>query len=277
MNKNLLEAKDELVLGEENIVVVPNDVMTLNLEVPENEQAEIPAEIDDLKGVREHGFFSPVRGMGHIKNALDDEFYARVCQMADSKRYIEYCQRYRNGSFSPKMLIAQADMRLAVKADSICAGRIRNKISAFVLKAYEEYLSKFRGELDEEFEIEKILNVLLQAMPSLPVCLEEPDEMDSEELYRTVVFHVKQTYCGMLDAHKHYYAIDDDCMEEIARSLKLKRMDLLKKLKKHGFLYLAESSRGYKTNVKIRYDNGKSSTEWLYCIYKPQAFLNSQR
>lgn len=277
-NYNIVESRKDSV-AEDTAVVVCNDLVTVKIEIPEEERALEAVELDELDGAKKFGFFSPVQGMGHIKNALGDQFFARIYQRESGVRYVQYCQKYRDGSFSPKMLILQADMRIAARFDFISKGipenKIRNKVSGFILATYTDYLGKFSGELEEEYGIEQILRVLLQAMPSLPVCMEEPDEMTPEDLYRSVIYYVKETALGKLDEHRLYYTMDDECMEYVAEALKLKKKELLKKLKEYGLLYLAKSSRGFKTNVRVKYYDGSSDTEWFYCLYKLESFMNT--
>lgn len=89
---------------------------------------------------------------------------------------------------------------------------------------------------------------------------------------------------------KAYYGLDIGGIEYLAHKMKMKKVDLLSKLKEYNFLYLTKSSRGYQTNVRFKIEPherevlekgdpslvGKDyATEWMYCIYKMEYLGNA--
>lgn len=250
----------------------------LALEVPEDERAEA-GEADELEEVRKLGVFEPTVGMANILDVLDNKVYARIYVDSDKVRYIEFCEQYSDGSFSPKMRAEQSSMLLAEKynfiAKDVPEASLRNRISKFIFKMTEEYLGKYNG-LDEALDIVEVLNVLLKVRGSLPVYETAPKELEPEQFYHQVIQTIKDQAFASPNIHKAYYTLNYEEVTIVEKELGMKRGTLLPKLKEYGFLYLTESCKGYQTNVRFNWGKGDSSTEWMYCIYKLEYFTENK-
>lgn len=250
----------------------------LALEVPEDERAEA-GEADELEEVRKLGVFEPTVGMANILDVLDNKVYARIYVDSDKVRYIEFCEQYSDGSFSPKMRAEQSSMLLAEKynfiAKDVPEASLRNRISKFIFKMTEEYLGKYNG-LDEALDIVEVLNVLLKVRGSLPVYETAPKELEPEQFYHQVMQTIKDNHLFWLDDHKAYYTLDDGQIRMVEKELSMKPNTLLPKLKNYGFLYLTDSCKGYQTNVRFKGADGESFTQWMYCIYKLEYFAKQR-
>lgn len=257
--------------------VVDDALGGLAQSVPEEDKAEECEAPGEFQKMREKGFFSPVRGMANIQNVLGGKIYAQLYEDSRGMRFVEYCQKYGDGTFSPKMRLPQADMRIAERfgfvSKDIPEAKVRNRVASFIIKALDEYEGTFRGEEEELLEVVDILNVLVRAMKSLPVHAEEPEEMEPEEFYRSVVHHIEERPSLWQKEHKSYYVLDEDGLGSVAKLMRMKPRELLRKLDKHGFIYRAKSSKGYQTNVRFRMEDGTSFTDWMYCIYRLQYFV----
>lgn len=262
--------------------VTPSVIRVLDnlaLSVPEDEKAEA-GEADEFESVRGLGCFNPSVGMANISGALSNKIYARNYVAPDGTRYIQFCERYSDGRFSSKMMVAQSNMLLAARYNfmvkNIPMPALKNKITKFILAVTEEYLGKYSGP-DEVLDIVDILKVLLEVRISLPVFNDAPKELESEQFYHQVIQIIEDERLYHLDDHKAYYTLDDDQIIFLEKKLGMKRNTLLPKLKSHGFLYLTESCKGYQTNVRFKAaGNGKSFTAWVYCIYKLQYFAKKK-
>lgn len=240
--------------------------------VPEEETAAADAEEDNYAKLKEQGYFSPVRGMANILNVLNNSLYAKIHTDKDGMRQIAYCQRYKSGEFSQMMKLSQADMMLASKYQFLSKGieesAIRRKVSRFVLDAINDYNGKFSGGHEDRLEVIDIMNALYAVKSGLPVDKDENSELSAEEFYRQVEHHVKDIEAYRIFPHKSYYMLDNTGIEKLAYLMGMNETELLRKLDRHGFLYLTNSSRGYQTNARFHNDDGTSFTQWVYCIYK---------
>lgn len=241
--------------------------------VLESEMADDRVEEEDThRKLRELGCFSPVRGMANIQNILGDAMYARIYRDETKKQYLEFCQKYRDGRYSPIMRLPQAGMLMAARynfvSKEIAEATIRNRVAKFVMMVCEEYDSKFCGDLEELLNIVDVLNVLFRSMPQLPVYEEESSEIDAAELYRRIEQHAAEFEGWKLYEHSSYYMFDDEGVQKLAHAIGMKKLDMLRQMKKNGFLYLTGSSSHYQTNARFTDHDGESFTEWVYCVYK---------
>ncbi len=257
-----------------------DDIQIVNVELPdfaskvlESERAVDPeGEDEDYKKLDEMGCFSPVRGMVNIKNVLDDALFARLYRNECRRQFIEFCQRYKDGRYSPIMQLPQAGLMMAARYRFLSKGieepTIRSRVAQFLLSVWDEYYSKFCGEIDESLDITAVLNVLYAAMPHLRVYEEIPDEMSSAELYRLIEHYAPDLEAWKVLEHASYYMLDEDGINKLACQIGMKRLEMLKLMKKYGFLYLTKSSDGYQTNARFTFSDKTTHTEWVYCIYK---------
>lgn len=282
---NQIPANERAVEEAQKAEVAINSYSTdLALEVPEDERAE-DQEPDRLSEVRKLGVFAPVVGMSNILNALDNRIFARINVSSDGTRFIEYCEQYSDGRFSQKMKIKQSELLLAAQysfiSRQISESKVRNKVANFIINTTEEYLGKFDGP-EEALDIIQLLTVLQQVRTSLPVYKEEGTAQNPELFYETIIQKMDEASLMMLDEHKAYYTLDDGHIERLARFMDMKKLELLRKLKEYGFLYLPPSSKGYQTNVRFKLapnlreqnQNQETFTAWMYCIYKLDFFAN---
>lgn len=241
--------------------------------VLESEMADDRVEEEDThRKLRELGCFSPVRGMANIQNILGDVMYARIYRDETKKQYLEFCQKYRDGRYSPVMRLPQSGMLMAARynfvSKEIAEATIRNRVAKFVMMVCEEYDSKFCGDMNELLDIVDVLNVLFKSMSQLPVYAEESSEIDAAELYRRIEQHAAEFEGWKLYEHSSYYMFDDEGIQKLAHAIGMKKLDMLKQMKKNGFLYLTGSSSHYQTNARFTGHDGESFTEWVYCVYK---------
>lgn len=219
-------------------------------------------------------YFSPVRGMANIRNIFNDKLYAQVCVDEELNRTVEFCQQYQDGSFSPVIKLPQSEMRIAARAhfevSEIKESALRNEVAKFVVKAYKDYYGKTPS--GEELDIVEVLNVLYYAIPQLPVKNSVPAELSGEALYRMMLLYISDCEFYPAWQKSSYYLLDAEGIEKLAHKMKMKRLELLRQLDKHNFLYRTPSSDGYQTNVRIKEPDGGTSTEWFYCIYKLKFF-----
>lgn len=270
--------EDELAVVGGLELFTPNIPDFKSLVLPDEAADELVGKENSIARYRELNFFSPVRGMVNISNRLDGKIYARINEEEKGRRKIEYIQKYADNSYSPIMSLSQASMRLAAKEDftseNIRERRIRNKIAGFLLEANEEYYGKFRGVLADELEVTDILNVLYEALPHLPVNSDSVTELPEETFYQLVDTQINNLSSATVFEHKSYYSFGEEEFEALANSMGMKKLELLKKLKQYGFLYLTPSSKGYQTNVRVKTGAGEKSTYWRYCIYKLSYFAD---
>lgn len=262
--------------------ILPDDIEVGEVEapdfasmVPEEERAiDIEDDAEDYRKLREMDYFSPVRDMVNIRKVFNDRLYAQIYVDSNKMRYIRCCQKYADGTFSPIIQLPQSGMRMAARyhfsSKNIQEPMLRSRVAQFVMNAYDEYYGKF--PLDEELDIVEILNVLYSVMPKLPVNAEIPSELSAEDLYRSILQHIGDIQAWALYTHKSYYILDNEGIVKLAREMGMPKIDLLKQLKKYGFLYTQKSSEGYQANARFTAPDGTSFTERVYCIFKLKFF-----
>lgn len=237
---------------------------------------------DSLAKLDELGFFSPVRGMANIRNVLDDKLYAKNHIDENHNRYIEYRQRYNDGTYSPLGKLAQASLKLAAQykfcSQDATESKIKNSVGKFILDTAMDYNGRIAGDSPEDIlDFKTLLSVLYTAMPHLPVDSDIPAELDARTFYGQLEQHLKGLQTILSIDFKSYYILFDDGIAELARAMNMKRNELLKTLKKFGFLYLTNSSAGYQTNVRFNQEGKDSFTQWAYCIYKLEYLANIEK
>lgn len=267
------ETRKDTGLKLENIQVKNVESVDFASFVLESEMADDRVEEKDTyRKLRELGCFSPVRGMANIQNILGDVMYARIYRDETKKQYLEFCQKYRDGRYSPVMRLPQAGMLMAARynfvSKEIAEATIRNRVAKFVMMVCEEYDAKFCGDMEELLNIVDVLNVLFKAMSQLPVYEEESSEIDGAELYRRIEQHASEFEGWKLYEHSSYYMFDEEGIHKLAHAIGMKKLDMLKQMKKNGFLYLTGLSSHYQTNARFMGHDGESFTEWVYCVYK---------
>lgn len=256
------------------ITVSCNKPLSLLDLVPEEEKAELMETIPlEMKKIRKLGIFDPTRNMAHINNALGNMFSARTYVDEKGLRYIEYVQRYSDGTFSPVMTIPQACIKIAVKYQfdfkEIKECGFRRVMENFVTEATINYAGRFRGPSEDEMDMQDILNTFCAVLELLPVVSDYKIQLTGEDFFYYLNNHIYElSYYHLFSNYKSYFPLTDSALSELAELMDMPKGHLLKKLKDEDLLYLTPSSRGYQTNVRIKSNNGKKETEWRYCIYK---------
>lgn len=272
------------------VVVIESD--NLDELLPEEERAVISKaenEIDKYQEAEEQGYFSMGNGMARIDSMFGDKLYASVEVSKTGERTILFCQQYKNGKFSPKVRIKQADLLLASKYNYLedkkaeMPSAIKTKINRFIADCYTDYLGKFDGE--ETLELIDILKVLVQIRSQLPMYYEERDILSMPKaLYQEVVDIIlgNGPYPGMIgyEDRKSYFGLSRSQFEDAATRLGTSLSVLARKFKEYGFLYLTDSADGYQTKVRIKPigmpDFNTPVTENLYCVLKLD-YISEQR
>lgn len=295
MNNLDLQATDlaNAVPAEEQAVeLVQTELPPLTVVIPprpaelamaEEEQAVDPGETDNESHVmRKYGALATIDGMANIQPVFDNRLYASVSVDGEGNRSIVFCEKYSDGTFSPKMKIAQSGLHMLQMFEKTSpaplAVKMRNYAAKFLLELSIDYLNKFSG--DTPLDMAQTLKVLLLVKNQLPVYKAEPTEQTPEQFYLGVLEQIR--VLNIPNVHKAYYALELSHINVIAREMDMAPKDLLEKLKEYGFLYLAKSSSGYKTNVRVTvkpaneamkeeyFPDGNSFTMWAYCIYKKE-------
>lgn len=271
--RGITETKNKILL--ENIVVKEAEYPSFASMVLKEESADdIESEDEVYTKLQRLGYFSPARGMANIGQVFDDTLYANVFVDEKGIRYIKFCQKYADGSFSPVIKLPQAGLGIAAQyhfnSKSVTEPAIRSKVASFIVEAYSEYYGKIMS--GEELNLKDVLNVLYYTMSKLPVKMDVPKELSAEQFYRQILRHIVDIQAWVIFPHKSYYMLDGEGIEKLAHGMDMSRHELLRQLKKHDFLYLTESSDGYQTNARFTDKDGSSFTQWIYCIYKLKFF-----
>ena len=218
---------------------------------------------------------STLLGMGHVKNILNDTLYARIYEDHKGFRYVDFCQRYNNKGLSPQMRISQDDLmttamyEYSTQSINKPSTGVKRKISNFKATLHKEYFGKFRGGFGDMLPVEDILYGLATVLHMLPVHSDDNRALKRTEFYYQVIEKAKNCSSQVVNKFNSYYALTEDDIGCMVEELKKKdRISFLRELKDYGLLYLTDSSKGYQTNVRCRYDDGSSRTEWRYCILK---------
>lgn len=218
---------------------------------------------------------SPIRGMGNIQNILGGRLYAMVYEDYKGVRYIDFCQRYDNGGFSPKMRIPQDDLLTMAMLemnsqliDEESIADMKKKVAKFKVRVHKEYFGKFRGSVTEVIPVDNILKGLAMVLHSLPEYSDDARSQDRIEFYRQTAELAKMCPSQVVCDFNSYYALTEEEIIYLAMEMKMNKFSFLRKLKDYNLLYLTDSSTGYQVNVRCRYHNGDTDTEWRYCIVK---------
>lgn len=257
------------------LVKAPKDI------VCEEERAVVMANhgSNEFEIANKLGLITSVSGMGNLKGVFGDRVYAHIIENENGERYIEFCEQYENGQYTPRFKIAQDDLIMAAKcgfqpqtiSKESSLAHIKSGVIKFMTKLEREYYRKHSG--NQMHDIVQILITLCGVLNKLPVEKEIP-EIDAATFSNSVLETIDR-YIFNDFQHKSYYALCDDEIHTIAEHLEMKRIELLKRLKQYGLLYLTPSSMGYKTNVRLKcYGSTKTYTEWRYCIYNLE-YLNT--
>ena len=257
-----------------------------NIVTEEDKAEEREDFFDDFEKAANLGILSPVAGMGKITGILDDRLYARIIENENGERYLEFCEQYENGKFSPRFKVAQDDLIIASRCGfqpqtitkKSDLSFIKSDVMKFMNSLNREYCRKYNG--NHMFSLIEILTGLCQAYPQLPVDKEDMESI-AGRFYDELVERINElmfTHC--CPEHKSYYVILPEDIDFVAKKFNMKRLEFLKLLKRYNLLYLTPSSRGYQTNIRFRKDkpNGLGPewnyTAWVYCIYNLK-YLNS--
>lgn len=267
----VIEKKNEVTSQTENTNITEIEVKISDIKdlIPKEEQAEEIETPSEYANAKEIGYFSPAAGMAQLENVMDGCVYAAVMVDEKGNRYIQYCQKYSNGSFSARMSIAQSDLLFAATNNfmltDIKIPVLKTKLNKFMTSVTEDYLGKFNG--DKPLNIQELLTALCGARNKLPVYMDKV-ETTPEQFYLQVVEALNKLYPEEDNwywvHHKAYYALIDLQIEQTANEMQMDSKTLLEKLKEYKFLYLTPSSRKYQTKIRCE----KDKTDWAYCILR---------
>lgn len=249
-------------------VPTPDGIGGIEKLINEEERA-VDLGTDKLAEILKHAELSPAFGMAHIDGAVCNGLFGSVYEDEKGVRFVDFCQQYQNGSFSPKMRVRQSELLslASIKQTGNAADKGAKQRKARILsKAEEEYLGKFCGEPSELIDIEQILLSLIYALAALPVYSDDNRQLRRMEFYQQLVEIVKDFQLQMLYPYKCYYALTEEEIIQAAQRMGMQKPAFLKKLKEFGFLYLTASSRGYQACIRDKYFGG--GTVWRYCIFK---------
>lgn len=270
VKRNNFEGQAE-ALSTTAITATPSSMEGLEQFIDEDERAVDLGRNDKFQEMMKRAEPSPASGMAQIGSALCDCLFGSVYENEKGVRFVDFCQRYQNGSFSPRMRVEQSELltlasceRLGDTADK----GTKQKKAKILSKAGKEYLGKFRGEPMELIDIEQILLRLINALTALPIYSDDDRELRRAEFYRQVVEIVSGFQLQRLYPHKSYFALTEEEVMEATQRMGMQKLAFLKKLKDFGFLYLTPSSKGYQVCIRSGYQAGETHTEWRYCIFK---------
>lgn len=207
-----------------------------------------------------------VQNMANIVGALDNRLYALVRENDQGMRSVEYCQRYGNGRFSPKMRIEQKDILESRDCGRGNRSDLKKKIK-IMETAKHDYYNKFSGDISEVLDITDIFDTLAATLGALPVRADR-DKYGMFEFYERVIEAVECSLSHLWGHHKYYYPLTEDEIMRVSKGMGMKKDDLVDSLRDYGLLYIVRSSTRNKTNVRLKYMDGSSYTQWRYCIWK---------
>lgn len=256
-------------LAETVTVAIPDSMGGIAELIDEEERAVDLGTDDRLQEIIKRAEPSPAYGMVHIESTICDSLLASVYEDAKGVRYVDFCQQYQDGSFSPKMRVAQSELLSFAKFEKAgdTADKGTKQRAARILRKTEEvYLGKLRSNPFELIDTRQIFLCLITALPSLPVYSDDDRQLRRIEFYRKLVEVVKGFQLQILYPHKFYYSLTEEEVMEAAQRMGMQKLAFLKKLKEFGFLYLTASSKFYQTAVREKYNDGKPC--WRYCIFK---------
>lgn len=275
-NNGTVKEKEET--GGDIRVVLCEGEYGLAKELTDDEKAvEIGEEEKMLDDVWERMKEPPTYRMGKIAGALDDRIFARVYVDEKDNRHVEFCQQYRDGSFSPVMGINQADMIMVATYQQVSMpeASVQKKIRRIETELNTEYLGKFGGAPEDLISVVEIIQLLFEKLKALPSYKNEDWELTRRELYRMVAGIIQTIPTQIVNDHDKYYVLMEEDITYLAKELGMNRLKMLRKFREYGFLYLQGSNDGYQANVRIKYQNG-TKAERRYCIYRPERFAGIQ-
>ena len=291
-NKDLIAFMPEEDLAVEGRAVDMNSDSNIKVEVigtgdnivTEEDKAEDAEHFfGELERAVNLGILSPVDGMGRIRGILDDSVYARIIETADGDRYLEFCEQYENGKFSHRFKVWQDDLFMAARCgfqpQTIKKGSepidMQDDVKKFMKNLVKEYCRKYNG--NRMHNIVEILTGLFKAYKQLPVEKEDV-ESEIEVFYKRLVSEIRQLTLPDCFENKSYYVLAEEDIDGLARKFKMTRLEFLRQLKEYNLLYLTLSSKGYQTNVRLRWKGNllPHETAWRYCIYNLE-YLNSRK
>lgn len=278
MNDNLLVKDFSKIIpederGQEISVTLPT-IKDFMQNIPEDERDILPELVKGKEKIRALGVFHSSNTMAHINNALGDSFSAEIYEDKTGHRFVMYLQKYKNGTSSPIMKIPQSCIMMMVQLknanDASKKTAVHHKLEKDILEAADDYFGKFRGAPDELYDIKDIFNTLGVVLNMLPVYSDMTSELSGEEFYYCLVNKLNSFYSlrPIFNQYKAYYPVDDNTLNTLAQEMEMSKIELLKRLRQEGLLYLTPSSRGYQTNVRVKGNSAESCTEWMYCIWK---------
>ena len=272
----------ELVPDEEKEVAPLNpDELHLTVEcdnvdmesmIPEDEVALGEAREATFIEADRRGVFSVNKGMGQIRGVFDDSIFASVSLDDEGMNCIRFCQRFSNGAFSPIIEVPQAQLFLLASADfqlEHFSSLVQKKRSEqFILDVQMKYLNGLSIQCKDYYAIMDILKVLYVLRCSLPQQAVERRN-PGLELYEQIVEVIEDSkLSGYFITKQSYWAFYSDGMKALAKTLGLPQLQLLRKLKEYGLLYLTgdpkKPRKGYQT--KVRVGKGDKDGIDMYCI-----------
>lgn len=232
----------------------------------DNNANDLPEEI---KRYSNQGFFSPVIGMGQIKNRLNDNFYAKVVVNQKGKREIHYIEKYSDGTYSPEYIINQEDLFLMMIGSTSKNPKEVKEADRIRMKLKREYLSRCDGRT-EISNLGQLFDTLTQVIRNLPVEDERVVKITPEHLYSEIMEVLKREYDFILTdktlRRNGYIAIYKDGMEGIAYQIEMPFTEMIKLLDQYSLLHRTDGCKGYQAKVLVDVENGKSVYDWRYCL-----------
>ena len=254
-----------------NVAVVMSSPTYASL-VPEEERAEEVLLAEEYKEARNQGLFSTAAGMARLENVLDGNLYAAIRVDENGNRNIEFCQRYCDGSFSPKVVVSQADLRFAAMYQFVPNGitipRLKTRLGKFLEQVTSDYFGRISGAV--VYSPVDILNALVAAIDKLPEFQTNGGGWTPETLYAAIADIINGKGTSPIrpyKEHKSFMVFADFQIDMMAQNLDMKSgKELLKLLDQFNLLYLTKSSKGYQSKVYI----DENTRDWAYCIYRAE-------
>lgn len=194
----------------------------------------------------------------------------------EADRKISFCQQYEDGTFSKILTISQADVITIIMAGNESDIFTQSRAEKICVKFGLKYANSFFGTRKDVMTIREIVEMIAGELSYIPVYRDDLTEVVRVEFYQKLVSRIKVMTSQVLNDHKAYYPISTEDLEHLARNMGMSKVDLLKKLKKYGMLYLTPSSKGYQTNVRLNGAGEDSFTTWRYCILRDEALENDE-
>ncbi len=194
----------------------------------------------------------------------------------EADRKISFCQQYEDGTFSKILTISQADVITIIMAGNESDIFTQSRAEKICVKLGLKYANSFFGTRKDVMTIREIVEMIAGELSYIPVYRDDLTEVERVEFYQKLVSRIKVMTSQVLNDHKAYYPISTEDLKYLARNMGMSKVDLLKKLKKYGMLYLTPSSKGYQTNVRLNGTGEDSFTTWRYCILRDDDLENDE-